>query len=196
MYEAIRAPSVYQGLGASLFLHAKYRMNVHMINDMSDSYALGLLKTGLSNIPAEQGSKNYAYEHRDLNSNLFYVLEHGRFRNGTYYVIEDDGKYIASAGWNPYTESIALLMTRMYVIQSKRSQYFMGELLLPKMIESVKDYPDVYMTFNEHNKALYTWIERMKPGTQNIWPSIWSQFDAIGKQIIYNTDQYVVRLRK
>lgn len=173
-------------------------MFVHEIHDLSNIYVTDLLKNGLSEITDPEVAKNYSYSCSTESSNLFRVLERGRYApgKGTYYVVEDNGKYVSSAGWNEYSSDTALLMTRMYVSEACRSKYFMGELLLPHMFEATQKYPFVWMTFNEKNKALYNWISRSYGSSKNIWPKIWFNFEAIGIRNVYNVDQYVVQMKK
>ena len=173
-------------------------MQVHELHDLSNDEVVQILYNGLNRVEEHHVFTNYSPAYKSDPANLFFILDdkNGRYSmgNGTYYVVEEDGKYVSSAGWNRYTDDIALCMTRLYVDKEYRSNYFMGNLLLPRMFEETKDYKKVWMTFNRYNKALYDWISRKNTDGKNIWPDIWFRFEPIGIQSVYNTQQYVVQL--
>lgn len=169
-------------------------MIVNEIHDLSNTRVIELLKIGLADVDRHVAD-NYSPMNSHINSNLFYLLENGRYATGTYYVVEEGGKYVSSAGWNKYNDTTALLMTRLYVSEECRSQYFMGNLLLPRMFHATTEYDNVWMTFNLYNKALYDWFSRFDD-KKNIWPDIWKNFKPIGMKTIYNTEQYVVELQR
>lgn len=176
-------------------------MRINEIHDLSDTRVCEILIDGLSNIEDEQLLDNYSPSRSHVNSNLFYILNNGRYQNGTYYVVEDDnGNYVCSAGWNMYDNDTALVLTRAYVSTEYRTSYIMGELLLPRMIESCSRFKNVWITCNKYNKAIYDWFDRNVSGKQpalfNNWPPVYSQFEPIGLKIVNNTEQYVVQLRK
>ena len=92
-------------------------MIIHEIHDLSDTYVTSLLENGLSKITDNQYITNYHPEYSHNAGNLFYILEHGRYVKGKYYVLEEDGKFICSGGWNEYEPDIALMLTRLYITQ-------------------------------------------------------------------------------
>jgi hypothetical protein len=175
-------------------------MNIHTIRDLSDRNITQLLETGLKDITDEKLKRNYSPEFKEINSNLFYILENGRFSTGNYFIIEDDGKYICSAGWNHYTDDTALVLTRAYIIPEYRTQYLMGIHLLPRMIEETINYTNVWITCNGYNKSIYNWFERTKNGKRaslfNNWPKIYEKFEPLGIKNVNYTDQYVVGLKR
>lgn len=170
-------------------------MNIHEIHDLSNSYVTDILINGLTGTEI-----NYSPSMAHCTSNLFYILEEGRYKTGSYFIVEENGKYIASAGWNKYTEDIALVLTRAYVAKSHRMTYVMGNFLLPKMLEQCSHFKHVWITCNEHNKNIYEWFVRTNEGKApalfNNWPDIYSRFEPIGKREVYYTEQYVVELKK
>jgi len=171
-------------------------MNIHEIHDLSNKYVVNILKTGLSEVCLNPD--NYSPDMAHCNSNLFFILENGRYTDSTYYVIEEDGKYIGSAGWNKYDDSTALLLTRAYITPKYRAKYLMGNLLVPQMLAATLNFEKVWLTFNEYNNTIYNWFLRndagLRPALFNNWPDIYKQFVPIGKHIVYNTKQYVVQL--
>lgn len=176
-------------------------MIIHEIQDLSNNIAVDVLKQGLSKITDETHLINYHPDFSDNPSNLFYILKYGRYTTGKYYIVEEDGNYICSAGWNEYQyePSIALLMTRFYVVPEYRKNYYASSYILPKALEEAKDYKHIWMTMNEYNKSLYTWFERASagklPGLFDYWPEVYRNFHPIGKRYIYYTEQYVVEYR-
>lgn len=179
-------------------------MIVHKIHDSSNDRVIKLLEEFFSLITNQNIVRNYHPNFRDDPANIFYILNdvNGRYRNGCYYVLENEGKYIASAGWNEYNldKNIALALTRAYVSPEHRTKYYMGEYILPKIIESTVDYNHLYITADSHNSAIYQWFVRAnqgkKPGMFNDWPEIYRKFKPIGKQTIYYTEQYVAEYKK
>ncbi len=178
-------------------------MIVHEIHDLSNEYAVELLKSGFSAITDERLIKNYHPEYSKENSNIFFILEKGRYKQGQgkYYVIEDQGRYVCSAGWNQYhDENIALALTRMYTAPEYRGNYFVEKYILGKSLKETQGYEKVWMTVNEYNKAIYSWFVRAHQGKTtalfNDWPETYRLFYPIGKKMIYNTSQYVMELKK
>ena len=179
-------------------------MVLHEIHDLSNQYVSNILTEGLSKITDPDIIANYhpAYSHEP--ANLFYVLRAGRFREskGTYYVLEDSGQLVCSAGWNEYGEDprIALALTRMYTDPLYRGKYFVAGNILTRTLEETKHYNNVWLTMNEHNKSLYTWFVRASQNKStalfNDWPDIYRQFKPLGEKIIYNTKQFVVELKR
>ena len=87
-------------------------MIIHEIHDLSNEYVTSLLKTGLSEIVDDTYKKNYHYDNIDVPGNLFNTLVQGRYINGKYFVIEEDGIYVASSGYNYYENDTALVLPR------------------------------------------------------------------------------------
>lgn len=175
-------------------------MNIHEIHDLSNTEVVRILQDGLSNVDEKNIVQNYSPDYKDINSNLFYILENGRYNDGTYYVMEEAGEYIASAGWNKYNDNTALLLTRAYISKGYRGSYIFSETCLPRMLESCSDFEKVWITCNKYNKAIYDWFclaeKGKRPALFNNWPEIYRKFKPIGLMEIYNTEQYVVQLRK
>jgi hypothetical protein len=173
-------------------------MIIHEIHDLSNKYVIDLLKKGLSNISEESYTKNYHPDYINESGNLFKTLEQGRYIKGKYFVIEEDDRYIGSAGWNEYelNSDIALMMTRFYVVPEYRKKYYATSYILPKALAEAKNYKHIWMSMNEYNKSLYSWFDRASkgklPGLFDFWPEIYRNFVPIGKRDIYYTEQYVV----
>lgn len=179
-------------------------MLIHEIHDLSNQPVISLLKSGLSQIENESYISNYHPDYESTPGNLFNILKNGRYRlgQGKYYVIEEDGKYIASAGWNQYEldTNIALLLTRMYTVTEQRMHYHIGNNILPLALKEVQDYKHVWFTCNEYNKKIYGWFVRVEQGKSgglfNDWPDIYRKFKPIGKKNIYSTEQYVIEYQR
>jgi len=174
-------------------------MNIHKIHDLSDNDVVTILKTGLKHV-SEDEINNYSDNASHNPANLFYLLASGRYARGSYYIIENNGEYVASSGWNMYNADTAIVLSRSYVSIPYRTSYIMGKKLLPLMLDACKDVPKVWITCNEHNKTIYEWFTRSNSGkkgsiSQN-WPEIYTKFKPIGKKIIYYTEQYVAELQK
>jgi hypothetical protein len=178
-------------------------MKIHEIHDLSNIKAIDILKQGLVNIQEENLKKNYHPDYIETPGNLFYILKQGRYIKGTYYVLENDGEYICSAGWNEYEldTDIALILTRLYTVPKYRTKNYAGIYILPKALEEAKAYKHIWITFNEYNKGMYAWFNRAKLGKYasvgGYTPHIlYNKFVPIGKKNIYYTEQYVVELQK
>ena len=173
-------------------------MIIHEINDLSNTHVISLLQRGLSE--CTESVQNYHPDHSDNNANLFYALDNGRYRegNGKYYVIEEDGKYVCSAGWNEYEPDTVLMLTRMYILPEYRMKYHISTYILPPALEEVTHYKNVWISFNEYNLGMYKWFERVDQGKRgglfNDWPDIYRRFKPIGLKTINYTKQYVVGL--
>jgi GNAT superfamily N-acetyltransferase len=173
-------------------------MIIHEIHDLSNSVVTNLLTKELSNITDDIFIKNYHPDYIDYPGNLFCILKQGRYIKGNYYVIEEDEKYICSAGWNEYEldSNIALMLTRLYIAPEYRTRNYAGTYMLPKALTEVTNYKHVWMTVNEYNKGLYAWFDRASKGKRtglfHDWPKIYRKFVPIGKRDIYYTEQYVV----
>jgi hypothetical protein len=177
-------------------------MIVHEIHDLSFGYVIELLKAGLSQITNDKIIKNYHPEYSSENSNIFFILNKGRYAKGRgkYYVVEDQGKYVCSAGWNEYDPTTALALTRMYTAPEYRGNYFVEKFILTRSLVETKHYEKIWLTVNEYNRAIYSWFERAQQGRAtalfNDWPDTYKLFYPIGKKMIYNTSQYVMEMRK
>lgn len=175
---------------------------IYEIHDLSDRTIFEILKSSITRemFSNDHVSRNYLYEHHDDPANLFYILESGRYKKGSYFVVTDaDNNYIASAGWNHYTDDTALLLTRMLVAPDHRGSYVLAKTVLQKMIDQSSNYKNQWITFNHYNITLYKWFKRVEQGKTgalfNNWPKIYSRFVPVGQKEINHTLQYVVELR-
>jgi hypothetical protein len=162
---------------------------------------MNLLESAFSIITdKEDVIKNYHPDYKTNPGNLFYILNdpNGRYKKGMYYVVENNGEFVCSAGWNEYDSDTALVLTRMYVAPKYRVNYYVANYILPEILKEVTNYKHVWATVNEYNKALYEWFVRDRSGKRtalfNDWPDIYRKFKPIGKKNIYYTDQYVIEL--
>jgi acyl carrier protein len=176
-------------------------MNVYRITDLSDAKVVAILQAGLSEVDNAQAI-NYHPDYANRPENVFYLLKQGRYREGkgTYFIIEENGEYICSAGWNEYTRNTALALTRMYTASKYRMQYFVAKNILVKTLEETKQYNNIWLTVNERNKTLYNWFVRKEQNKRsalfNDWPEIYKKFKPIGKKNVYGITQYVVELQR
>ena len=169
-------------------------MIVNQITDDSNDRVISILRNGLINVE-DYVKENYSPECDQDPANLFFILKNGRYKTGKYYVIEEEGEYVASAGWYEYDIDTALLMTRSYTSKQYRTKFLLGKELLPRMINECSHYKNVWITFNKYNKALYDWLCR--PTKENTyWPESWHKFQPIGLKEIFYTEQYVIELIK
>lgn len=176
-------------------------MHLHELHDSSNEFVMSLLEESFSKISNTDIIKNYHPSYLTDPANIFYILNdsNGRYQKekGAYYVLEDEGKYVCSAGWNQYDldDNVALALTRAYVNPEYRTKYYMGEYILPEIIKNTRDYNHLYITADSHNSAIYQWFVRAasgkSPGMFNDWPDIYRKFKPIGKKNIYYTEQYV-----
>jgi hypothetical protein len=179
-------------------------MQLHQIHDASNRFIIGLLEDSFSKIINSNLVKNYHPDYKNEPSNIFYILNDikGRYNRGCYYVLEENNEYVCSAGYNEYEldSSIALALTRAYVDPKHRSKYYMGEYILPKIIENTTQYEHLYITADSFNSAIYQWFDRANTGKRpamfNDWPDIYRKFKPIGKKNIYYTEQYVMELTR
>jgi hypothetical protein len=173
-------------------------MIVHSIKDLNNSELVAILKNGLREVDDPNLVKNYHPDYSDSSSNLFFILNKGRFQKGNYFIVtDDDNNYIASAGWNEHTSETALVLTRMYVSKAYRKTFIVGKIILPIIIEQTVAYEKLWMTINDYNKPLYNWFVRNKDTNFSLgWPDIYKQFTPIGKAIVNYTTQYVVEYRR
>lgn len=176
-------------------------MILHEINNSSNSYVIKLLEDSFSKITNEDIAINYHPAFKNNTANLFYILNdiNGRYQKGCYFVLENKGEYLCSAGWNEYEldSTIALALTRAYIAPKYRTKYYLGSYILPKIIDTTKNYKHLFITADSYNSALYQWFVRAnqgkKPGMFNDWPDIYRKFKPIGKKTIYYTDQFVAK---
>jgi len=179
-------------------------MLLHELHDSSNEFVMNLLGVSLSNITDNDIIKNYHPDYKNDPANIFYILNDvkGRYKHGCYYVLEDNGEYVCSAGYNEYDldQTIALALTRAYVDPKYRAKYYMGEYILPKIIDSTTSYNHLYITADSHNSAIYQWFDRAHQGKRptmfNNWPDIYRKFKPIGKKTIYYTEQYVMEYQR
>ena len=133
-------------------------MVVHEIHDLSNQRVIALLKKSLSQIDEESYISNYHPDYENTPGNLFNTLKIGRYRigHGKYYIIEEDGKYIGSAGWNEYdlNKDIALLLTRMYTEPNYRMNYHIANNILPLALAESKRHKHLFEGMNIARKEL------------------------------------------
>jgi len=174
-------------------------MKIHAIQDLSNSHVVGLLKDNLKKITKSELVQNYHPDYSNTPGNLFYILSHGRYDIGNYFVMEQDGQYAGSAGWNEF-EDVVLLLTRAYIPPEYRRRYFLAKHLMPLMLKETRFYEKVWITCNEYNKPIYHAIERLQSGKSaglfDQWPEIYKKFVPIGTRQIYSTTQYVAEYCK
>jgi len=169
-------------------------MIVHAINDLSNSVLIDFLKSGL--YENARGMVNYDPSFENNSANLFYVLAEGRYTTGNYYIIEEDGKYVASAGWNIFQETIVLTLSRAYITPKYRSQYLMAHLLIPRIFNEAKNFNTFWITCNDYNKSIYNGLYRTYIGKSTGWPDIYKKFVPIGTKVVNNTLQHVAEYQK
>lgn len=174
-------------------------MKIYSIHDLSDNYVVDMLRNNLQTVANPNLIKNYHPDYKTTPGNLFYILDQGRYLTGNYFVVEDNGDYVCSAGWNDY-EGIALLLTRAYIMPQHRRQYFLSQYLLPLMFSETQQYDKLWITCNEYNKSIYHAFERMELGQPaglfDQWPETYKKFKPIGTKTIYYTEQYVAEYKR
>ena len=174
-------------------------MQLHKIKDSSNKIVMDLLEDSFSKITDSNIIKNYHPNFKDDPANIFYILNDpsGRYHRGCYYVLEDEGEYMCSAGYNEYDldKTIALALTRAYISPEHRTKYFMGEYILPEIIKNTVQYTHLYITADAFNSTIYQFFVRASKGKRtamfNDWPDVYRKFKPIGKKTIYYTEQYV-----
>jgi hypothetical protein len=179
-------------------------MQLHQLHDASNEFVMNLLEVSFSTITDTNIIKNYHPKFKNEPANIFHILNdvNGRYKKGAYYVLENDGEYVCSAGWNQYDldSTIALALTRAYVDPKYRTKYYMGEYILPKIIDSTRVYEHLYITADSYNSAIYQWFVRAEagksPGMFSDWPDIYRNFKPIGQKNIYYVNQFVVEYKK
>jgi hypothetical protein len=180
-------------------INTKYRY--YEISDLSNPHVNEIMKKGFQHSMFRYDilARNYCYEFRDDPRNIFYILEEGRYKDSSYFVVVDeDDNFMASAGWNGYTEDTALMITRMCVNPKYRNQYIIGNDFLPVMIERAFNYKNIWITCNDYNQVIYNWFERAAqgkpPSVDKTWPDVYRRFKPIGKKEVYYVVQNVVEL--
>jgi hypothetical protein len=175
-------------------------MIIHRIKNLDNNHVIDLLKDGLTIENSTDLKYNYSPLYQSINSNIFYLLKNGRYNIGSYFVIENENKYVCSAGWNNYDDNTALILTRAYINKEYRAQYIMASHLLPIMIKETESYKNVWITCNKNNVSLYKWFERSvegkTPALFNNWPNIYKDFKPIGIKLVNYVEQYVLELQK
>jgi hypothetical protein len=175
-------------------------MIVHAIKDLSNLYVINLLSNGLRNMTEVHLLENYHPDNKDNPANLFYILKHGRFTIGNYYVLENNGEYAGSAGWNRLNDTTALALVRAYVPLKFRTTYNMAKFILPKIIEESKDHQSIWITCNHYNKTIYDAFTNLSNGKSagmfNQWPDDYKKFKPIGTKIVNNVLQFVAEYKR
>jgi len=159
---------------------------------------------GLSKINDPNIIRNYHPDYHNENCNVFFILKHGRYAqgHGRYYVLEDQGRYVGSAGWNEYDldSTVALALTRMYTDPYYRGNYVIANEILPRCLSETQQYQKVWLTMGQHNMSMYNWFVRSAAGQSsglfNNWPDIYKKFHPIGQKNIYYTPQWVVEYQR
>lgn len=175
-------------------------MIIHQIHDLSDSRKVKLLEQGLSQVTESELIKNYHPDYRSENSNLFYILKHGRYNIGNYYIIEEDGHYVGSSGWNWYHDDIALVLTRTYILSEYRQRNLIANNIMPLIMEDSKSYYKLWITCNKYNKSIFNAFIRIQQGKstglKNSWDKIYRNFIPIGIRTVNYTDQFVAEYKR
>lgn len=175
-------------------------MVIYELQSDQECQGLTLLKQGLEKIQEQDLAINYHPHFSNDPANIFYLLKHGRYASGCYFVLEDQGQYIGSAGWNVYNDSIVLCLTRAYFVKEYRHRYYMAEYLLPKIFEQAHTYNTFWITCNDYNKKIYDGLVRLQQnkssGMYNSWPDVYRKFVPIGSRIVNNSVQYVAEYKR
>ncbi len=174
-------------------------MLIHSIKDIKNKKIIKLLKDNFVNITDKKLVQNYHPDFSDIPGNFFYILKEGRYLNGNYLIMEEDGVFYGSAGWNKF-EDKALLLTRAYIPEKFRRQYLFSKHLIPVMLEETIDYKKLWITCNEYNITIYHAVTRLNEGKPaglfDQWPLIYKQFKPIGKKIVNHVEQYVLEYQR
>ncbi len=173
-------------------------MKIHTIHDLTNTDVINILKKEFNTITDTNIISNYHPDYSDFSGNLFYILAHGRYIRGKYFIIVDEtDNFIASAGWNELNADVALVLTRMYVSPKFRHTFPIGKTLLPLIVNETVEYKKLWGTINEYNKSMYNWIARSELQNKiGNWPDIYKNFKPIGQKLINNTLQYVLEYQK
>lgn len=175
-------------------------MDIYELHSDEDSPGYRILKQGLSNLPEQDLAVNYHPYFSNEPSNLFYLLKHGRYQTGCYFVIADNDSYLGSAGWNLYQDEIVLCLTRAYFIKNARHRYLMANLILPNILKQTSQYNRFWITCNDYNKRIYDGLVKLNQdghaGLYDSWPKIYKKFKPIGSMVVNNTVQYVAEYKR
>jgi RimJ/RimL family protein N-acetyltransferase len=174
-------------------------MNIYSIKDLSDRKIINFLEKNLSLINDRNTIQNYHPDFKNVSGNIFYILKEGRYKTGNYFIMEEEGKYLGSSGWNRH-ENVALLLTRSYIPPRYRRQYLMANQLLPLMFKETVEFERLWITCNDYNISIYRAFEKLHDGRRaglfDAWPKIYNEFKPIGKKVVNYTEQYVVEHRR
>lgn len=175
-------------------------MIIHELHSDVSCNGFKILKQGLEQIQEQDLAVNYHPYFSDDPANIFYLLKNGRYENGCYFVLEDGGKYIGSAGWNLYSDSIVLCLTRAYFLKEFRHRYYMAEYLLPKIFEQTQNFSTFWITCNDYNKRIYDGLIQLHngklAGLYDSWPDVYKKFVPIGTRVVNNSVQYVAEYKR
>ena len=174
-------------------------MLVHSVKDFKNKKIINFLKKNFSKIGEDHLVINYHPDYSSNTANFFYILKEGRYSTGNYFVMDNNGIYCGSAGWNEF-ESKALLLTRAYIPKEFRRQYLFSKHLLPLMFKETMNFNKLWITCNDYNISIYHAISRLNEGKSaglfDQWPIIYKNFKPIGKKIVNHTEQYVVEYNR
>ena len=175
-------------------------MLIHELHNDRDCDGFRILKSGLENIAEHDLAINYHPFFSEDPANIFYLLKHGRYQTGCYFVLEQNGKYIGSAGWNLFQDDIVLCLTRAYFSKPARHRYYMAEYLLPKIFEQANQYSTFWITCNDYNKKIYDGLVQLhsgkRAGLYHSWPDVYKKFIPIGSKVVNNSVQYVAEYKR
>jgi hypothetical protein len=174
-------------------------MKIHKINDLSNDYVVSLLTHAFENIPEHNLALNYHPFYKDKDENIFNMLSNGKFNNGNYYVIEDNGVYAGSAGWYQYKNEVSLVLVRAYIMPEYRTKYLMAAHILPEIFKESKS-KKLWITCNDYNKSIYDALVSMSQGKSaglfNSWPPIYAKFKPVGTKVVNNVSQYIAEYER
>jgi hypothetical protein len=139
---------------------------------------------------------NYEPKNHLSNTNLFYLLNSGRYHSGDFYMLFEEGNFVGCSGWFEHEGSI-IAMSRAYLALKYRSQSVLAQSLLPLIISLNKDRRlPIIMTFNENRRQVYECFERIQAGKSFLlgqeWPEVFKLFKPKGKKKLFGYDQYIV----
>jgi len=141
---------------------------------------------------------NYNPLYENLSQNLFKKIRSGIFKNSSYIVLEDDNGYVGSSGWYEYDENTAIVFVRTYLRKDMRQKHLLSKYFLPEFF-SLK-YKKLWITVNEHNKALvngFTRVGKSKGSSVGFsWNKEYAKFKPIGTKYINGLEQYIIEYEK
>ena len=170
-------------------------MQIHSLKDLAPCRGLTLLEQGMSLVEPSPDFDNYHPSSLDNPANIFYLLGHGRFTVGNYFVLEENEKYAGSAGWNKYNETVALCFVRAYIPKENRNRFLLSNMILPLIFEQAKNFKSLWITCNQHNKIIYDGLERIDKNSNSLWPEVYANFKPIGQIMVNNVSQYVAEFK-